>query len=175
MVDYKPYSMALFELADNETVQMEWMKGLEEIVEVFKTVPQMKQIFSHPKISTEKKKEILSAAFEKDVDPTLYRFLLVLNAHRVVAHIEEIYQMYMACYKEAHAIELVHVKSASSLSKEQVKRLQDMLEKKLDKKVELDLEIDPSLIAGMVVQGKDFVMNNTISSRIKTMKEKLNR
>lgn len=175
MVDYSPYGLALFELASSEKEQLAWMNTLKELADIIHANREFRMVLSHPKITREKKKAIVLNVFDGKIDDTVLRFLLVLNEHDVLAHLEEIYLGYVACYKEAHDIEVVNVTSANTLSESQVERIQAMLEKKLNKQIELDLCVDPSLIAGVRVRGKDFIMDNSVVSRIAAIKEELNR
>lgn len=59
--------------------------------------------------------------------------------------------------------------------KSKLKSLQKVLKEKLNKDIKISVEVDPSLIAGLKVQTKDMVMDNTIVSKIDAMKEAMNR
>ncbi|MBQ0065998.1 MAG: ATP synthase F1 subunit delta [Firmicutes bacterium] len=170
---YKPYAQALFELASEQSKQDEYLDALKELDMVWENAPELAQFLSHPKITTKQKQECLENIFSKDVDPTIYRYLIVLNHHKVIGHFQEIVLAYKELWKEAKNIETVKVESASALEENQIKALKTMLEKKLEKEVELQIKVDESLIAGLRVQTKDFVLDNTVSSRLASMKEQL--
>lgn len=175
MVDYTPYAKALFELAQSQEQEELWMEQLKEVSNVIVSLQELRDVLAHPSISREKKKEILKSAFESQVDSTVFRFLLVLNEHNVLSHLDAISDAYLSCYQNKHQIEVVRVTSASKLDESQVSRLKEMLEKKLNKTLELELQVDPSLIAGIKVQANDLVMDNTVVAKIEAMKEALNR
>ena len=175
MVDYTPYAQALFELANDSKQEVEWMDELKQVANVIDSLPELKQILAHPSITRAKKKEILQTAFESKIDTTVYRFLLVLNEHNELHHLDKISDAYVDCYRKKHKIEIVKVTSASKLDEDQLTRLKRMLEKKLNKTLELDVQIDPSLIAGIKVQASDLVMDNSIVAKIDMMKEAINR
>ena len=175
MVDYAPYAQALFELAKDSKQEMEWMEELKQVAQVIILLPELSQILAHPSISRVKKKEIIQTAFESKIDTTVFRFLLVLNEHNELSHLDKISDAYEECYRKKHKIEIVKITSASKLDEDQLSRLKEMLEKKLDKTLELEVQVDPSLIAGIKVQANDLVMDNTVVAKIDAMKEAINR
>ena len=175
MVDYTPYAQALFELASSNEQEKEWMGQLNEAAQVLISLPEFKQVLAHPSITREKKKEILTSVFAKELDQTVFRFLLVLNEHNVISHLDLISKAYQSCFRKAHKIEIVRVTSAIQLDEDQLSRLKTMLEQKLNKSLELKVKVDPSLIAGIKVQAEDLVMDNTVVARIAAMKEAINR
>ena len=175
MLEYTPYAMALLELGKNQEEEKRYMEQLCEIANLFDTLPELRQLFSHPNIENEKKTEIIKSAFENQVDDMVYRFLIVMNEHKMLSHMKEIYQSYVSCYEEKYDIEVVKVMSAIELDEEQIEKLTKVLKEKLNKDIKISVEVDPSLIAGLKVQTKDMVMDNTIVSKIDAMKEAMNR
>ena len=175
MVDYTPYAQALFELAQDSKQEMAWMSELKQVAQVITSVSELSQILAHPSIPRVKKKEIIQTAFESELDTTVFRFLLVLNEHYELSHLDKISDAYEECYRKKHRIEIVKVTSASKLDEDQLSRLKEMLEKKLNKTLELEVQVDPSLIAGIKVQASDLVMDNTLVAKINAMKEAINR
>lgn len=53
----------------------------------------------------------------------VYRFLIVMNEHKMLSHMKEIYQAYVSCYEEKYDIEVVKVMSAIELDEEQIEKL----------------------------------------------------
>ena len=173
--DYAPYATALFELAKDQAEEKKYMEQLKEVSDILEGVPEFKQVLSHPNITNEKKKNIVSSAFKNEIDETVYRFIIVLNEHKVLSHLKEIYEAYVTCYQEKYNIEIVKVTSAIALDDTQIEKLKKALEDKLQKNIKMNIQVDPSLIAGLRVQTKDMVMDNTVVSKIDAMKEAINR
>ncbi len=48
-----------------------------------------------------------------------------------------------------------------------------MLESRLKRKIELTVRVEPDLIAGLRVRARDLVLDNTVRSRLNTMREQL--
>ena len=100
MVDYTPYAQALFELAKDSSQEMAWMSELKQVAQVITSVPELSQILAHPSIPRVKKKEIIQTAFESKLDTTVFRFLLVLNEHNELSHLDMISDAYEECYRK---------------------------------------------------------------------------
>ena len=90
MVDYTPYAEALFELAKDSSQEKAWMTELKQVAQVITSVSELSQILAHPSIPRVKKKEIIQTAFESELDTTVFRFLLVLNEHNELSHLDKI-------------------------------------------------------------------------------------
>ena len=137
--------------------------------------PYAEALFELAQDSSQEKAWMTELKQVAQVDTTVFRFLLVLNEHNELSHLDKISDAYEACYRKRHRIEIVKVTSASKLDEDQLSRLKEMLEKKLNKTLELEVQVDPSLIAGIKVQASDLVMDNTLVAKINAMKEAINR
>ncbi|MDX8417672.1 MAG: ATP synthase F1 subunit delta [Absicoccus sp.] len=173
MIDMMPYAQALFEIGIESQKDAIYLDQLKACASVWMSDQELVAVLKHPKIKREQKEQILSACFEKAVDPVVFRYLRVLNQHDLCAYIPEIYQAYKKCYDKYHHIEMVEVYSAASLDAKQVEDLKKVLSKRLHKTVELDVKVDPKLIAGLKVQTADFVLDNTVLARANEMKEQI--
>ncbi|MGN1275971.1 MAG: ATP synthase F1 subunit delta [Floccifex sp.] len=175
VVSYKPYSLALFELAKEQNKIEFYRDQLKELSLIWKENHDFMLALSHPKITRIQKKEWITQCFESKIDAMLFRFLLVMVEHDVIGFIPEIYEAYIEVYKEDLNIENVIVESACVLSKEELDQIRMVIEAKLDKKIEIQTNIVPELIAGIRVTTKDFVLDNSVLSRINSLKNKLER
>lgn len=173
VTSYKPYSVALFELAKEIDKVAFYLEELESLTTIWNENDDFKKALRHPKITRLQKREWISQLFEKELDSMLYRFLLVMIEHDVIGYIPEIKDAYIEVYKEDLNIETVRVESAVVLSDEQLENIKKMIESKLNKSIELDVSVVPELIAGVRVRTKDLVLDNTLLSRINHLKEKL--
>lgn len=168
-----PFGQAIYEVAKEADKEVEYMKVLKELSSVWTSEKDFVLALGHPKIARATKKAWLEELFSSKLDSTMMQMLVVLNQHDVINKLPEIYDAYVEFYQKAHDIEIVKVESASKLDEEQVASLKKMLEEKLDKTIELNIKVDPELIAGLRVRTNDIVLDNTVLSRLKVMKEKL--
>lgn len=167
------FAQALYEIAQESNKEDTFLNEFCDLSLIWSENEELVQMMSHPKISRAEKREFLHTLFEGQIDSVLLRFLDVLVQHDMAGHLCDIYDAFVSCYQGAHHIEVVKVQSAIQLDEMQIDSLKEMLEKKLNKKVELDIKVDPSLIAGLRVQTKDYLFDNSIISKLKNMKETL--
>ncbi len=165
------YSQALFELAIEqdclEQIQSEYL----EVVEVLKLSDDLHKVLKSPMLSKEEKKALLNKVFEGLEGQYLKYFLCILIDKNRFNQIYAIYQDFKAKYNDYHNIELAYLTSARKLDDDQVLKIKQMLEKQLEKQVELICYVDEKLIAGMRLQVKDEVMDNSIFTRMRNMKQ----
>lgn len=126
-------------------------------------------MIGHPRISRAQKKEMLEAVYGKELDATLLNFLKLLIDKSHFRAMHEIVKEYIRNYNEVNHIQVVHVRSASALSDDEVKRLSETLENRLNKKVDMRMAVDEDLIAGIRVKIDDLVIDNSARARLARM------
>lgn len=65
------------------------------------------------------------------------------------------------------------VVSAVPLSKEQVVKLEEILENKLHKKVKMKNIVDKEIIGGLIVRYKDIIIDQSIQGKLEEIKEEV--
>ncbi|WP_320608013.1 ATP synthase F1 subunit delta [Floccifex sp.] len=165
--------MALFELASSQGKEKDYMDSLKELSSIWNENKDFRLALRHPKITREQKREWISNLFENKLDSLLYRFLLVMVEHDLIGFIPELYEAYVEVYKESQNIESVYVESAMPLTQETIEDIKKVIESKLNKNIEITTNVNPELIAGIRVRTKDYVLDNSMLSRINNLKEKL--
>lgn len=169
-----PFASALFDLASEEHKEEAVLSDLKEIRDLFNENREYKLALLSPNITREEKKVWMKELFENSEEEVIGNFMQILAQYNMLGQMDGIYDDYLTLYREQENIEPVKVESAVPLDEAQMEKLTAMLEKKLKKKVELQIKVDPALIAGLRIQTRDKVIDNTLSSRLNSMKEKLN-
>lgn len=171
--ELRPYVLALFEAAQEAGLEETIEAELAELDKIWKENPDYRLLLRHPGITRDEKQELLSQLLQGQVSDLLLRFLVIMDQHGLAGQIPDILPVWHQISKEAHGIETVVVETPAALGEDECKALQEMLEKRLQKKTELDVRIRPELIAGLRVRAKDFLLDNSILSRLESMKEQL--
>ena len=70
------YAQALFEVATEAQKDVSIGQEIQELAEVWSSNQELVQVFKHPKVKREEKKELLQKILGENVDPILFRFLL---------------------------------------------------------------------------------------------------
>lgn len=168
------YSDAIYMLGKEEN-KLDLFK--EQLVFVLTQMQEHKdfmRLLTHPKLHKEEKKKMVDEVFETTIDHTLCNFLKLLIDKSRFLHLQDIQKEFVKRYNVEHGIVIAHITSAKELSKDEVKRLQDMLAKKLEKQVEIQLSIDGDLIAGLRIKIGDTLLDHTAKNRLNSLKELAN-
>lgn len=127
-------------------------------------------VMAHPENQQGRKERHARNNYGKQIDHMLLNFLKLLIDKGRFAKIEEIRREYNKAYNDFNNIQVVHVKSATPLQKEEIAKLKETLEKKLQKKVDFVLSTDKDLIAGIRIKINDQIIDNTALGRLQRLK-----
>jgi F-type H+-transporting ATPase subunit delta len=162
----RTYAEALLGAAAKEGTTESVLDDLDALVrEVWRARPQFAALMASPSINTHDKDRILTETFEGRLEPTLLKFLRVLNRHGRLEFLEAIAQQARAQWERKQNRRRVLVRSAVPLDEGQTATLRDRLASLLKATPLLTVEVDPSLIGGLVVQVGDFVYDASVKNR----------
>lgn len=167
----KVYADALFEIAVEENKCQEYRTCMRELKDTMDE--RFIQLLCHPRISREEKKTCIENVYGKALDPVLLNFLRVLVDKNRFQYVMSICDEFDLNYVEHFNIIQASVCSARKLSPEEKEKLKLKLEQKYQQSVECTYQIDPSLLAGIKVQVKDQIMDNTALNRLNKMKDSI--
>lgn len=167
----KAYADALFEIAADEGKCEEYRERIHELRDTMDE--RFIRLLCHPKISKEEKKACIDNVYAKELDSVFIHFLKVLVDKNRFQYVISICDEFDLNYVEHFNIIQADVYSARELSEDEKQRLKEKLEKKYQQSVECSYQIDPSLLAGIKVQIKDKVMDNTALNRLNKMKDSI--
>lgn len=166
----KSYCDALFSLAQEDNKLDVFKEQLIFVSESVKSDAKYRAIMTHPKISKEDKKEMLDTIYGESIDHTLLNFMKLLVDKGRFRAIEDITKEFIKNYNIVNDIQVVYVKSASTLKEDEVAKLKEKLEHKLQKKVDFVLSVDADLLAGIRIKINDQIIDNTALGRLNRMK-----
>jgi len=167
------YAHALFAEAQAKNELRACQQGLEEFVRVARLRGSLIQILSHPFIAAEEKKRMIHSALGEYATPLLERFLALLVAKRRLDLLFTIGQEFQAEVDRFQNIQALRVRAAFPMSDVQQKDLQKKLERWLESKVRMDVQVDPQLIGGLVIQTRDYVLDQSLKGQLKKLQQQL--
>lgn len=164
----KRYASALSGLNERTVVfndLLSTQKVLEESVD-------LKNFLESPIFSTADKKEILSKVFTNLSDKTMNFLYLLVDKNRF-SFFDTILHEFRGELDLISNIKRVDVVSAVELNSDEMYRLKDVLQRKLSANVEITYSIDESIVAGLIIKIGDKVIDNSLKTRLATMKKQL--
>ena len=164
----KRWAKALMELAkeDGNISKEDILDDLNEIAEIISSSEELSEVIDNPSVSVEEKQIVLCKLFQNNVMPIVYNFLFVLNLKKRVNIISSIAKEFKKELEEIKNITHVGVTSAIDLAdgrKEDIKR---RISEKLKKDVIIDWKVDSDIIAGLVLNIDETIIDNSIKHKL---------
>ena len=164
----------LFELSlESEASQ----RVIEEAVFLRDTLKdsEIKGFLVHPHILDMDKLKLLQNLFKDKISSGLMGFLHLAVSKSREAYIVPALSLYIDMANRHRGKVVAKVVSATELKKEQIADLCALLSKKLDKEVEMTVEIDPQIIGGFYIHVDGRLIDCTLRSQLRSMKESIKR
>ncbi len=145
-------------------------RDLERLSEIIEAEPQVVLFLDHPLIALDEKERVLEGAIENDLTRRLLRALIALRKSRRMRDVNDTFADIVRRELEMAEVE---VRVPRPLMPELQALLHQALEAWLKRRIHLTVVVDESLIGGVRVQVNGKVIDNTLKSRLETIKELL--
>ena len=173
----KRWAKALIELTlENEDISKEdVLSEIKDVAETINSSNELKTVIENPSVSTEEKQILICKLFENRLMPVVYNFLFVLNLRKRLTIISEIADEYEKELENIKNIVRVDVTSAIDINDEKKDEIKGKISEKLEKDVIVDWTVDSDIIAGLVFNINDTVIDNSIKHRLEDLSKKIMR
>lgn len=167
------YANALFSLAKDmgDSVMQETRADLRQCAVLFSLHPDLTRLLSLPTLPVSERTDIAKKIF--GTEGLACRLLFLLIDHDRVSFLSEIADAFDARMLEYQDTIQVKVTTAVPMTDTQEARLIQALSQKLGKTVWLTKQIDRELLGGMTVQYGDTRLDNSLRTRLNTLKTAL--
>jgi F-type H+-transporting ATPase subunit delta len=169
------YASALFDLAQEKGLVDQVDQEFGMVVQMADANPQLRAVVNDVLMSPEVKSGLIQKLFTGKVSPLVLNFLLVVVRKRREAFFPQMYRSYLDLANEARGIVEVEVRSAVPLPEELAQTLEHKLVARLGKRVKFQTQVAPELIGGLVVRVGDELMDGSVRTRLRRMRERLTR
>ena len=169
----REYGNALFELAREEALLEEISGQLEMLCACLGEAPDYIRLLMARNVEADARIALADEAFEGRVHPYLLNFIRLLIRRGAMDRFCECADVYRMRFNECFGIAEAHVSSAVQLSREQLQALTEKLEAMSGKRVILHTHIDAQLIGGMQVELEGRRYDNSIRTRLDSLRRNL--
>jgi len=168
------YAKALVELCSEVKNHAVIGKQLEGFTETWINSQELQDVLKSPVIDSAAKKQILGKLFAKNLfAPTTRNFLLVLLDAGRIELIPEINLAFGRMMDALNQRVRATVTSAVPMERSDLVRIQSALQRLTGKTVVLDARVDPSLLGGVVTEIGNVVLDGSIMTQLKSLRERL--
>jgi len=168
------YAKALFQVASQRKQVTEVQRGLKRLNQILRVDQALGQMVRHPLISVSEKKRLLLQSVGA-VPPLLEHFLEILLTKKRMNLITWITVHFDLQQDEAQGIQKAYVKTALPLDAMVKETIKKKLEKFKNKQIALEVTEDPKLLAGLLVQIGDQVIDLTLSGQLQALSTHLSK
>jgi F-type H+-transporting ATPase subunit delta len=165
------YAEALFDLAEQQGKSEEWERQLDALAVVFAATPELHTVLTHPEITLQRKEQILREAFAGKVAPEILGMVSLLIQRDHDPDIATVHDIFRELWNAARQVVPVTVTTAVPLSDQQRHTLAETLARRLNATIQLHPRVDPGIIAGMIVQMGDRVIDASASTPLAELRE----
>ena len=145
---------------------------VREIKETFEQSKELYGVLVSPIVSANEKNEIIEAVFNQ-TDIKLKNFLKLLIQKRRFDLFFEIIEEYNKLSDKLNNIVNVNVTSAIELTSETKEKIENIVSKNLNKTIRANYKIDESIIAGLIFQIEDDILDSSVKNKLKNIKNEL--
>lgn len=165
------YAKSLLDLAQ-EQGQLDAVKGdVEGVISVLKSNTDLLAVLKNPIINVDKKRHILAAIFEGNVNPVILSFFYILVNKGRADILLDIVQQFVGEYNKVKGVVNASVTSATPLSEANLAELQKTIKEEIQADVLLRNVVNPALIGGFVVKVGDKQVDASIAGRLRKLEK----
>ena len=166
----REYAVALFSLAQEKHQETAWGEALAVILGQFDSQPEYAALLNAPNIPASEREALIDGAFSS-LPAEVLSFLKILSARGLIFEFGECGREYKKLTDELMKVTTARVGSASALNEAEKQKLKDRLEKVTGRRVEMELRVDPSLLGGVVVYVDGKIIDGSLRSRLRQVKD----
>ncbi|MBX2995570.1 MAG: ATP synthase F1 subunit delta [Bdellovibrionaceae bacterium] len=169
------YARALHEVAQAKGSADRVFGELRVLADVYDQNKDIQDFLLSPLINPEQKIKALEGALRAKVSDELLSTLKVMAEKNRLSQFAEVSKAFEAISDEAHGVTRGVVRSATPVSADEQKRIEETVTKVTKKKVILTYEVDPTLLGGMVTQVGGWTFDDSLKSHLTKLSDELNR
>lgn len=169
----KRYALALFQLAQEQSLLDQVEEELRAVKEVVTRNPDLKAILNSPKISKEKKKEMLTEAFGTANKYVLNTIMLLVDRHRE-GEIAGMVDSFITLANDARGIAEAKVYSVRPLTDAENQALSAAFAAKVGKKsLRIENVVDSNLLGGIKLRIGNRIFDGSLRGKLERLERQL--
>ena len=170
----RPYAKAIIEVAGSAQSASKVRGELMPFAATLRNSVELQEVYANPGIDLDAKLKITSTVARKlKVSELGEKVLEVLVRNQRINDIGAILAAVAAYTNEMLGIAVAEVRTAKSLSPDEMDQLANVLGKKIGKRIELDIRTDPTLLAGFVAKIGSEIYDASVLRKIDRFRESL--
>ena len=168
------YSLALFELSEENNLLSQIEDQSLSMLNLINQSEDFRDLIKDPTINQEDLSKVINKITENNKFDLLFKnFLNFLIQKRRFFFVESILKSFIETCSRKRGELKAKLRSAKSLSNDEIIKITDLLKKNFSSKIKLDYEHDESLIGGLVVQVGRAMVDTSIKNKLQQIENKM--
>jgi F-type H+-transporting ATPase subunit delta len=167
------YAEALLGVAAEQQAIGPVRQELAALVALVEATPALRDLLARPDVDPEQKERAITVALGDRFSEAVVSMLLVLLRHQRGEDLPAVGEMYEELADEAEGLVRAEARAAVPLTEEEQRRLASALARLIGKRVILETRLDPSVLAGVVVEVGGRLIDGSAAGRLARMREEL--
>lgn len=167
------YAATLFELAGRDGREAAYGTLIEEVGELYESVPAFRYFLEVPAVAPSEKRDALRAALSERAPEPFIRFLLVVLDRRRQRALPGIARAYRDLLDEragrVRATVTLPFEAAADVRAEVV----SALERRFEREIDAEFRADPDILGGVIIRVGDELLDASLRRQLKRMRREL--
>jgi F-type H+-transporting ATPase subunit delta len=169
----KRYANALFQVAKEKNVVIEVNEDLQELVKLIQENQQFVSLLTSPKFSAERKKEIVKELFA-NANPIVQNALQLLIDKKRMNEALNLAEEFKTLAADAQGYAEATVYTTRELTEQEKNEISSAFGKLVGKeKLAITNVVEPAVLGGVRVQIGNYIFDNTVASKLESLKRTL--
>jgi len=131
------------------------------------------RLIGTPTLTVEERGAVIERVFKGRVHDLLFRFLMIINRKNRQGLFPGVFHAFLDIYDERHGVVDVDTYAAEPLNDLQKAQITSSLSEALGRQVVVREHVDPSLIGGVKLRIGDQLIDGTVASQLRQLREAL--
>ena len=167
------YAAALFAVARKQAAEQQTAADLQALAAIALASPRLRQFLASPNIDRPEKKNLVRSVFGGRISETLLNLIFLLIDRSRTGYLPEIAEAYRQMMLAADGVEEMQVITAVPLPEPEAEKIRRVLETRFRKKVALQDIVDPDILAGAIIRGREFLIDGSLKTRLHRLRQEL--
>lgn len=163
------YARALLKSATELKIEDQVYKEMQQLSQSYLDVPELRFTIDNPMLTKDKKQMLLETASGKDASELVRKFFALVLKEDRESTLQFMAASYITLYRKQKNITRGKLITATAVSQETEKKMQQMVESKTQGTVEFNTEVDPDIIGGFILEYDTYCMDASVKSKLNTI------
>lgn len=167
------YAKSMFEASKEDDSLKLVYEELNLVKNTIDSNPRLLEVFKHPLLSINQKKEIIKSIYEHNLSKLSLNFLCVLIDAKRFNMISSIIDEFNNLYDIDNNILKGTIITKNKLSDDEINKYEEKLTKSLNSNVKLNNILDENIIGGVIVKIGDKLYDSTLKGQLNELRKEL--